>query len=138
MSTSFGLTSGFLCHFWYNYLDRFLPGSTLRIVVKKVLIDQTVFSPVCIAACLTTAHLVEEGIKNVKSHNNLGLWDVGKKLFLAELVIWPPAQFANFYFLPTRYRVVFDNAVSLAYDVYTSKVKHQPSNKIICKHQKVG
>ena len=27
---------------------------------------------------------------------------VGGQLYLAELIIWPPAQFVNFYFLPTR------------------------------------
>ena len=47
------------------------------------------------------------------------------QLYIAEWFIWPPAQFLNFYFLPTRYRVAFDNVVSLGYDVYTSRVKHR-------------
>ena len=34
-------------------------------------------------------------------------------------------QFFNFYFLPTRYRVAFDNVVSLGFDTYTSHVKHR-------------
>ena len=28
MSTSFGLTSGFLCHYWYIFLDRSVVGGT--------------------------------------------------------------------------------------------------------------
>ena len=44
MSTAFGLTSGFLCHFWYNYLDRMLPGRGVRIIVQKIAWDQ-VFNP---------------------------------------------------------------------------------------------
>ena len=40
MSTSFGLTSGFLCHFWYNYLDKVLPGRGIRVVVQKIVFDQ--------------------------------------------------------------------------------------------------
>ena len=40
MSTSFGLTSGFLCHFWYNYLDKFLPGRGIKVVVQKIAWDQ--------------------------------------------------------------------------------------------------
>ena len=43
MSTSFGLTSGFLCHFWYNYLDKFLPGKGIRVVVQKIAWDQVIF-----------------------------------------------------------------------------------------------
>jgi hypothetical protein len=27
---------------------------------------------------------------------------LGGRLYLAEWIIWPPAQFFNFYFLPTR------------------------------------
>ena len=40
MSTAFGLTSGFLCHFWYNYLDRMLPGRGVRVIVQKIAWDQ--------------------------------------------------------------------------------------------------
>ena len=146
MSTSFGLTSGFLCHFWYNFLDRALPGSGIRIVARKIIYDQLVFSPICITTCLATAgavegsklrtigrDLVEKGtclfsrlFAKMKSQKNRLI--SGTQLYLAEWLLWPPAQFVNFYFLPTRYRVFFDNIVSLFYDVYTSDVKHhQPA-----------
>ncbi|XP_053972028.1 mpv17-like protein 2 isoform X2 [Hylaeus volcanicus] len=46
------------------------------------------------------------------------------KLYIAEWIVWPPAQIFNFYFLPTKYRVLYDNTISLGYDVYTSQVKH--------------
>ena len=51
---------------------------------------------------------------------------LGTKLYIAEWVIWPPAQFVNFYFLPTRYRVLYDNTISLLYDTYTSHVQNEP------------
>merc|ERR1719312_242823 len=59
MSTSFGLTSGFLCHHWYNYLDRALPGRGVRVIVRKIAWDQVIFSPVCIAACLLVSAWLE-------------------------------------------------------------------------------
>ena len=46
------------------------------------------------------------------------------KLYVAEWIVWPPAQIFNFYILPTRYRVLYDNTISLGYDVYMSQVKH--------------
>jgi len=122
MSTSFGLTSGFLCHHWYNYLDRVLPGRGLSIVVKKVVWDQIVFSPICIAACLLVAARIENIDQKTALQQTLQL---GGRLYLAEWVIWPPAQFFNFAFLPTRFRVLYDNVISLVYDTYTSHVKHQ-------------
>jgi protein Mpv17 len=54
---------------------------------------------------------------------------LGCELYVAEWLLWPPAQFVNFYFLPTRYRVAYDNLISLIYDVYTSHVKHKPRTK---------
>ena len=50
----------------------------------------------------------------------------GTHLYVAEWVLWPPAQFINFYYLPTRYRVVYDNAISLIYDTYASYIQHSP------------
>ena len=141
MSVSFGLTSGFLCHFWYNFLDRVYPGKGLKIVCKKIAIDQLVFSPVCIATCLVVAcilksHDSERTLKEVMFKGksltffnrfySKSYFIAGPQLFLAECLLWPPAQFVNFYFLPTRYRVLYDNTVSLLYDVYTSYVQHQP------------
>ena len=121
MSTSFGLTSGFLCHFWYNYLDKMLPGSSIRIIIQKIAWDQVLFSPVCIVSCLLVAGKMEN-----KSLSSLGSQTVqlGGRLYLAEWLLWPPAQFINFYYLPTKYRVLYDNIVSLVYDTYTSHVKH--------------
>ena len=46
----------------------------------------------------------------------------GIVLYLSEWLVWPPAQLINFYFLPTRFRVLYDNCVSLFYDVYASRV----------------
>ena len=71
MCLSFGMTSGFLCHFWYNFLDRVYPGKGLKVVFKKIVIDQVVFSPVCIASCLIVAfgvnkHSLERTYKEVK------------------------------------------------------------------------
>ena len=48
MSTAFGLTSGFLCHFWYNYLDRVLPGRGVRIIVQKIAWDQVMNVLLCL------------------------------------------------------------------------------------------
>lgn len=122
MSASFGFTSGLMCHVWYNLLDRLLPGSGLRIVCRKIVIDQLVFSPVCIAICLSVANVIE-GQRSPKKIVSEVL-DKGLQLYAAEWLIWPPAQFINFYFLPTRLRVLYDNIISLGYDVYTSHVKY--------------
>jgi len=122
MSTSFGLTAGLLCHHWYRLLDNFLPGRTLKTIVVKIAWDQVLFSPICIAACIFVSGAVFEA----KSPSQIikDTRELGTQLWLSEWFIWPPAQFVNFYFLPTKYRVVYDNLVSLFYDWYTSHLKH--------------
>lgn len=48
------------------------------------------------------------------------------KLYKAEWIVWPTAQMINFWILPNRYRVLYDNTISLGYDVYTSYVINEP------------
>lgn len=118
----FGMSIGVFCHYWYNFLDRKLPGYTIRTVSKKILIDQMICSPVCVSMLFFTTSILE-GISKEEA-----LEEFKKKawiLYAAEWTVWPPAQFINFYFLPTRYRVLYDNTISLGYDVFTSHVKHK-------------
>ncbi len=126
MSVSFGLTSGFLCHYWYNFLDRAVVGRGFAVIGRKIVYDQLLFSPVCLAACLIVAGAYEGSSRRQIASDVV---HKGGNLYLAECLVWPPAQFVNFYFLPTRFRVVFDNLVSLGFDTYTSYVKHTPSNR---------
>ncbi|XP_023021479.2 mpv17-like protein 2 [Leptinotarsa decemlineata] len=119
MSVS-GLTVGFICHHWYKYLDKFLPGYTLRIVMKKIIVDQLVGSPLCISTFFITIGYLEGTEKDAFIEE---IKQKAWKLYAAEWVIWPPAQFINFYLLPNKFRVLFDNTISLGYDIYTSRVK---------------
>merc|ERR1719356_789200 len=91
----------------------------LRAVLAR---DQVLFSPICIASCIFVSGAVFEA----KSPSQIikDTRELGTQLWLSEWFIWPPAQFVNFYFLPTKYRVVYDNLVSLFYDWYTSHLKH--------------
>jgi protein Mpv17 len=124
-SIAFGGVAGVLCHFWYNHLDKMYSAGhrQIKVVAKKILCDQIIFSPICIVACLIAA-CVLNGRDKEKMYEEV--YHKGQELYLAEWLLWPPAQFINFYFLPTRYRVLYDNIVSLFYDVYTSYVQNKP------------
>ncbi|XP_047993264.1 mpv17-like protein 2 [Leguminivora glycinivorella] len=122
-----GVAVGILCHNWYKVLDKFIIGKTFDMVVKKLLLDQFIFSPIMIVTFFGSLALFEEHpLENFKEEVK------GKfvTLYQAEWVVWPPAQIINFYFLPTRYRVLYDNTISLGYDIYTSQVKHGKGKKI--------
>ena len=101
-----GMTVGILCHHWYSYLDSKLPGRTLRIVLQKVILDQLICSPLCISSFFLTLGLLEKSsLEDLKKE----VKEKAHRLYIAEWVVWPPAQVINFYFLPTRFRVLYDN-----------------------------
>ena len=56
-SIAFGGVAGVLCHFWYNHLDKMYSAGhrQIKVVAKKILCDQIIFSPICIVACLIAA-----------------------------------------------------------------------------------
>lgn len=116
-----GASVGVLCHYWYKILDTFIIGKSIDMVIKKLMLDQCIFSPIMIITFFGTVALFEDNpYENFKE-------EVGDKfitLYRAEWMVWPPAQIINFYFLPTRFRVLYDNIISLGYDIYTSQVKH--------------
>jgi len=87
-----------------------------------MLLDQVINSPITIATFFMTLAVLE------KSSANEFITELRAKswrLYLAEWVIWPPAQLINFFWLPLKYRVLYDNTISLCYDIYTSYVKHE-------------
>ncbi|XP_076376663.1 mpv17-like protein 2 [Megalopta genalis] len=123
-----GMSIGIVCHYWYKYLDARLPGRSISTVLKKVVVDQLICSPLCIAIFFVTLGILE---RNSWSDLKNEIIRKAHILYIAEWVIWPPAQIFNFYFLPTKYRVLYDNTISLGYDIYTSQIKHSntKSNK---------
>lgn len=103
----------------YNLLDRRIPGHTFQVALKKLLVDQLLFSPVCLTVFFLSLGLFKGGDWEEFFSD---LRQKGWRLYAAEWLVWPPAQLVNFYLLPTRFRVLFDNTVSLLFDVYTSHI----------------
>lgn len=103
----------------YILLDRKLPGRTLKVVIKKLLVDQLLFSPVCLTVFFLSLGVFRGGNWEEFFTN---LHHKGWRLYAAEWLVWPPAQIINFYLLPTKYRVLYDNTISLLFDIYTSRV----------------
>lgn len=121
-----GSVAGVICHHWYIFLDKIIVGRSIDMVVKKLILDQFICSPIIIMSFFATVAIFED---NPLDNFNKEVKDKFWTLYKAEWVVWPPAQIINFYFLPTRFRVLYDNTISLCYDVYTSHVKHAKTDK---------
>lgn len=120
-----GFVIGPFAHYWYVFLDRLLPGRTARTMVKKVLLDQLVCSPAYLMLLMVSLGVLEgQTLSQLKTE----IKNKGAVLYLGEWVVWPPAQVVNFYFLPLKYRVVYDNSICLLYDIFWSYVWYDMDN----------
>lgn len=103
----------------YLLLDRRLPGRSMAVVLKKLLVDQLLFSPLCLTVFFLSLGVFQGGgVNEIVSDVQQKGW----RLYVAECLVWPPAQLVNFYLLPTKFRVLYDNSISLMFDIYTSHV----------------
>lgn len=117
-----GLLFGVIGHYWYLYLDRRLVGHSLTIVIKKTIIDQLIFCPIGITLFFSTLGLLEgSNVKAICAE----IRAKGLELVIFDSIIYPPAQFISFRFLPTQFRVLYDCCVAFLVDVYYSHIKFE-------------
>jgi protein Mpv17 len=117
-----GFPIGLLCHYWYLYLDKFLIKTTHKTIMQKIILTQILFSPACLIIFFTVLGFLNSSNKEEIKTNIL---TKGKEIYLVEWIIWPPASMINFYFIPLRYRILYDNLVSLGFDTFSSYVVHK-------------
>ncbi|XP_077982066.1 mpv17-like protein 2 [Glandiceps talaboti] len=117
-----GLILGPFNHCWYKFLDHILPARTFGIIVRKILLDEIIASPFFATTFFMGMGILEgEGVQ--KSFDILK--EKFLSVYLADWCVWPGAQCINFYFVPTRYRVLYVNSVTLGWDTFLSYVKHR-------------
>ncbi|GLV34171.1 shams [Carabus blaptoides fortunei] len=120
-----GLAQGPMHHYFYKYLDKFLPKQNLNSVGKKILVDQFVASPLFIISFFYGMGLLE-GKCYAECKEELRAKFV--TVYAMDWFIWPPTQFINFYYLAPQYRVLYINFITMVYDIFLSYVKHKDAH----------
>ena len=119
--TTVGFALGLPHHYWYLFLDRLIPGTSMRCVAKKILLDQSCFSPFANFVFFTGSGLLE-------GNSYKDSWNEFKEKFpmvyKTDCLFWPPAQIVNFTFLSPTYRVLYVNFFTLAWNVFLSYAKN--------------
>lgn len=124
---STGLPVGLVYHYWFIFLDRHITGRTGKFLIKKLLMDQFIGSPLYIIVFFLSLGVWNGWSKKELKHE---ICTKGVDLYTAEWIVWPPAQTFNFYFLPTRFRLLYDSIISLGFDTYFSYVTHKDKREI--------
>ncbi|KAM7358791.1 mpv17-like protein 2 [Cochliomyia hominivorax] len=116
-----GALQGPLHHYVYNWMDRVMPVATFKNVIKKILIDELVMSPACLIIFFYSACFLEN--KTIKETND-ELKEKFLFIYFIDWLLWPGAQYINFRYLETKYRVTFVNVCTALYNIFMSYMKH--------------
>ncbi len=93
-------------------------------MVLKIALHQLVFTPALLALFWTWIALFEGTLHKLKAQisNNM------LRMIVAQLKIWPLAQYINFRYVPLNLQVLFSNVVALVWNIYFSLLN--ASNKL--------
>ncbi|CAN7938859.1 unnamed protein product [Ixodes hexagonus] len=108
---------------WYVLLERALGG---RRVLAKLLLDQLIFSPVFVAAFLTSLGFLQRrswpDTQRMLRADYLAILTTG-------YMLWPAAQLVNFRLVALHYRLPFASGVGLVWNTYLAwKANRGPSS----------
>ncbi|XP_025832989.1 uncharacterized protein LOC112905222 isoform X2 [Agrilus planipennis] len=124
----FGLLGTFysgpvLC-FWYKYLEYAIrDGRESQILIKKVLLDQLVFSPIYFFFML----ILTLGLRDREI-----FWKTFREVLFDSYKLWPFFQIINFTFVPINYRILAGQLMAVLWNIYlSSKLHHERENVII-------
>jgi protein Mpv17 len=106
-------------HYFYNWLDHQIEGKEAKHVALKVAIDQLFWCPIFMTVFFTYLGLV----------NGDSFPTIGRKIKSDLLAacqgswkVWPIVHAVNFKFISTKHRLVFINAVQVAFNMFLSLI----------------
>ncbi|KAH8404498.1 hypothetical protein KR222_008465 [Zaprionus bogoriensis] len=87
---------------WYKWLDGTFPGTARRTILKKLVLDQFVLTPICLTLFYTGMSIME-GSDDIFAE----LREKYAATFLRSCCFWLPAQTLNFSFVAPRFRIIY-------------------------------
>ncbi|EEC48438.1 predicted protein, partial [Phaeodactylum tricornutum CCAP 1055/1] len=106
-------------HYFYNWLDGKIKGTRAQDVALKVGIDQILWCPIFMTVFFTYL-----GLCNGDSFNTIGNKIKNDLLSACQgsWKVWPIVHAVNFKFISSKHRLVFINAVQVAFNMFLSLI----------------
>ncbi|GBG30321.1 Protein SYM1 [Hondaea fermentalgiana] len=112
-----GVLVGPTLHVWYGYLGTRIAGRSLAATIKRVVLDQAVFTPLFLPVFLTCLGALEG--KSIR-HTLEGVRSIWAPTVVYNWAWWTPVQLANFGVVPAQYQVLVSNAAGVVWNSYLS------------------
>ncbi|XP_022904673.1 mpv17-like protein [Onthophagus taurus] len=118
------LIQGPLMTVWYRWLDKTYASTAPKIVLRKMLMDQFLFTPLLYAIFYTSMSILE-------CQENLFEELIHKfpKTFTVSCLFWLPVQALNFSLVPPLYRVIYMGIASFAWVTILCYIKSETVEK---------
>jgi len=109
-------------HFYFRWLDTRFIGAATQTVLKKLSIDQLLVAPTSLAFFMAS------GVYG----KTLSIPEVKEKMredyfptLQANWMVWPAANFINFKFIPSSYRILYVASLGVAWNAYLSYITNR-------------
>ncbi|XP_068706089.1 protein Mpv17-like [Montipora foliosa] len=118
-----GVIVGPIQRTWLLTLERFLPPTSKVQIVKKLIIDQTIYGPFIVFFFYTLSGTLAG--KNPLEIKQL-LQERYIKTMSTAYKVWPIVQTVNFTLIPVQHRANFVQLVSLCWNMYLTWMSNKP------------
>lgn len=113
-------------HHWYQFINRFVPGTSFSQVLQRTCWDEFVFTPIFVPAFLAGLWTLEgtspQKIKTML-YNELG------QIIVAEWILWVPTMFVTFRYVPVKFQVLVINCVGVVWQTFLSHMASTAHDK---------
>lgn len=118
-------------HFWYNWLARAIPGTTSWAVIKRVVVDEFLFTPLYVPALMGMMWTMEGiDIYRIPTMISDEFWNV----MMAEWLVYVPLQYLNFRYVPVKFQVLVINCAGVGWNCFIcwrASLQQQQENKAL-------
>jgi protein Mpv17 len=117
------LLDGPIGSMWYDVLEKFVcPDEPTgnKAVLMKTALDQVVYATIMTAVFFAVIRTWEGHPEAIMSTLQAKFWPT----LAANYMVWPLAHVINFKFVPSQFRILYNNAVCVAWLTYLSLLTH--------------
>jgi len=111
---------------WYKFLDRYMAGTAMKLIVKKVIVDQAIAGSLSVVLFYISMSILEQ-----KKDKFQELQEKGVQTYLTGCVYWPIVQTVNFRYAPPYARTAFVASAAFVWCIILSYIKSLKSTKSV-------